>query len=411
MAQRTDAPRASLGAWLTRFGFWCSIIAGVFVAALILGAGSLALFGGSPAQWLLIFLAVGPLIGLLLANAGTGLNYYGIWRVVRGLDEYSARDDALTQVAGTAGNLQGAPAAARAALGCGSLFSVGILGASLIMAMLSYLPEPLPHIGAGLPGGSPTTAVAQATSTPLPTPTTAPSPTPTQLPTATPSPTPSPTPIAFAINGASAVSPASFSGLCSSTRSFSINGTIFTPAGAPGGNVTYRWARSDGSFSSPQTINFAAGQTSRDVADSWTLQAAQGTGAKYTDQIQVSAPNFWFSTFAEFTFGCDFVAQSVTASVAPTVAICGDKKVVATGDITFSPSPGGTVTFYWVRDGESQQETQTFTLQPGATSATVTDTWTIPDQVFPGDHFDAVTLTAPNAITSNQVMFTYQGCD
>jgi hypothetical protein len=225
------------------------------VAALILGAASLALFGGTSAQWLIIFLAAGPLVAVLLANVGTGLNYYGIWRVVRGRDEYSARDDALTQGAGTLGNLQGLPAA----LGCGSLFSVGILAGSLIIAALSYLPEPLLHIGAGLPSGSPTQTplVAQVTPTPFPTPTTAPSPTATQLPTATPS----PTPIAFAIIGANASSPYGFSGVCSSTRSFSINGTIFAPGSTPGGNVTHRWARSDGSFSPSQTITFAARQS------------------------------------------------------------------------------------------------------------------------------------------------------
>jgi hypothetical protein len=369
------------------------------VAALILGAASLALFGGTSAQWLIIFLAAGPLVAVLLANAGTGLNYYGIWRVVRGLDEYSARDDALTQGGGAIGNLQGAPAA----LGCGSVFSIGILAGSLIIAALSYLPEPLPHIGAGLPSGSPTQTplVAQATATPFPTPTTAPSPTATQLPTATPS----PTPIKFAIIGANASSPDGFSGLCSATRPFSINGVINAPPGTPGGNVTYRWARSDGSFSSSQTIAFTAGQTSRDVADSWTLQAAQGTGAKYTDQIQVSAPNAWFSTLAAFTFGCDFVAQSATASM-PTPS-CNDTQVVATGVLTFSPSPGGTVTYYWLRDGEFQQETQTFTLRPGATSAKVTDTWTLPDDVSFGPHTDVVTLTAPNAIGSNQATFFY----
>jgi hypothetical protein len=402
MAQHSDAPRASFGARLNRFGFWCSITAGVVVAALILGSAYLAFSAGTPPQWLALVLAVGPLVGLLLANAGTGLNYYGIWRVVRGLEEYSARDDALTGGAGAISNLQGAPAAARAALGCGSLFSVGILAVSLLTAALSYLPAPLPHIGAGLPSGAPTATqiASQPTATPFPTPTTAPSPTPTALPTATAS----PTPIAFAISGANAVSPASFSGLCSSTKSFSINGSIFAPGGTPGGNVTYRWARSDGSFSSPQTIPFAAGQTSRDVADSWTLQAAQGTGAQYTDQIQVSAPNIWFSTRAQFTFGCRFVAQSATASM-PTPS-CNDTQVDATGVITFSPSPGGAVTYYWVRDGISQP-TQTFTLRPGATSATVTDVWTFPP--FPpfGNNSDVVNVTAPNTVTSNPATFFY----
>lgn|GEM_PF-4413727 len=371
------------------------------MAALILGAASLALFGGTPAQWLIIFLAAGPLVAVLLANAGTGLNYYGIWRVVRGLDDYSARDDALTQGGGAIGNLQGAPAA----LGCGSVFSIGILAGSLIIAALSYLPEPLPHIGAGLPSGSPTQTplVAQPTPTPFPTPTTAPSPTATQLPTATPS----PTPITFAIIGANASSPDGFSGLCSATRPFSINGVINAPPGTPGGNVTYRWARSDGSFSSSQTIAFTAGQTSRDVADSWTLQAAQGTGAKYTDQIQVSAPNAWFSTLAAFTFGCDFVAQSAMASVAPTDPNCDDNQVVATGVITFSPSPGGTVAYYWLRDGELQQPTQTITVKPGATSVTVTDFWTFPPFPFFGDNTDVVKVTAPNAITSNQATYFY----
>jgi hypothetical protein len=402
-AQHSDAPHASFGAWLTRFGFWCSIIAGVIVGALILGSAYFAFSGGAQARWLVLFLAVGPLIGLILANAGTGLNYYGIWRVVRGLDEYNARDDALSQGAGAIGDLQGAPAVARAALGCGSLFSIGILAVSLLTAALSYLPAPLPHVGAGLADGFPSPAqiAVQVTSTPSPTTTTVPSPTPTQLPTATPR----PKPITFTITGANAFNPASFTGLCASTRTFSINGTISAPAGAPSGNATYRWARSDGSFSPSQTIAFAAGQTSRDVTDSWTLQAAQGTGATYTDQIQVSAPNARLSTRAQFTFGCQFVAQGATASANPTVPACNDTQVVVTGVITFSPSPGGTVTYHWTRNGVSQP-IQTFTVAPGATSATVTDFFSLSLANF-GTNTDFVTLTTPNAITSNQATFTF----
>jgi len=298
-----------------------------------------------------VFLAIGPLVGLVLANAGTGLNYYGVWRVVRGRDEYNSRDDALSQGAGAISDLQGAPTAARAALGCGSLFSVGILAVSLLTAALIYLPAPLPHIGVGLADGfsSPTQIVVQATATPSPTITTVLSPTATQPPTATPR----PKPITFIISGANAFNPASFSGLCASSRTFSINGTISAPAGAPSGNATYRWARSDGSFSPSQTIAFAAGQTSRDVTDSWTLQAAQGTGAMYTDQIQVSAPNARLSTRARFTFGCQFLAQGATASANPTVPACNDTQVIVTGVITFSPSPGGTVTYHWTRNGVS----------------------------------------------------------
>jgi hypothetical protein len=316
--------------------------------------------------------------------------------VVRGLDEYDARDDALSQGAGAIGNVQGAPAQARAALGCGSAFSVGILAVSLLTAALSYLPAPLPHIGAGLPGGSP--APTQTTSTVSPTPTTAANATPTQAPTATA--------IVFTVTGASAFNPASFSGLCASSKTFAISGTISAPASAPGGSVTYRWARSDGSFSPAQTIAFAAGQTARSVTDSWTLQAAQGTGARYADHIQVSAPNTQSSTLATFTFGCDFVAQSVSASAAPLHAGCNDTQDIVTGVITFSPSPGGTVTYRWTRDGVSPQPTQTFTLTPGATSASVTDIWNLAAVPF-GSHSDVVTLTAPNALTSNQALFDY----
>jgi hypothetical protein len=406
-AQHSEAPHTSLGAWLPRFGFWCSIIAGVIVGALILGSAYIAFSSGTPARWVVALLAVAPLVALVLANAGTGLNYYGVWRVVRGLDEFNARDDALSQGAGAIGDLQGAPAVARAALGCGSLFSVGILAVSLLTAALSYLPAPLPHVGVGLADGfpPPTQIAVQATATPSATTTTVPSPAPTQLPTASPTATARPRQITFNITGANAFNPASFSGLCASSRTFSINGTILAQAGAPSGNATYRWARSDGSFSLSQTIAFAAGQTSRTVTDSWTLQAAQGTGARYTDQIQVSAPNARSSTLATFTFGCQFVAQSASASANPTVPACTDTQVVVTGVITFSPSPGGTVTYHWIRNGSSQS-TQTFTLAPGETSATVTDFFSLSLANF-GTNTDAVTLTTPNAITSNQATFTF----
>jgi hypothetical protein len=404
LVQLSGAARASVGAWLTRFGFWCSIIAGVIMAAVILGSAYFDFSGGAQAPWLVLFLAVGPLIGLALANTGAGLNYYGIWRVIRGLEEYSARDDALTQGAGALGNLKDAPAQARATLGCGSLFSVGILAVSLLMAALSYLPAPLPHIGAGLSGDppAPTQIASQATATPFPTQAPSPSPTATQLPTATPG----SRPITFTVTGANAFNPASFSGLCSPTRIFSINGTIVAASGAPGGNVTYRWARSDGSFSPSQTIAFAAGQTSRAVTDSWTLQAGQGTGATYTDQIQVSAPSARLSTQAQFTFGCQFVAQGATASANPTIPTCNDTQVIVTGVITFSPSPGGMVAYHWTHNGGPPEPTQTFTLAPGATSATVTDFFSLSLANF-GTNTDFVTLTTPNAISSNQATFTF----
>jgi hypothetical protein len=406
-AQHSDSSRASFGARLTHVGFWCSISAGGIVGALILGSTYLALSSGTPARWLVVLLAVGPLVGLVLANAGAGLNYYGLWRVVSGQDEFNARDDALAQGAGALGDLRGAPAAARAALGCGSFFNVGILAVSLLTAALSYMPAPLPHIGAGLPDGfpAPTQSAIQATATPFPTTTTVPSPTALQPPTATPTATPRPKPITFSITGANAFSPASFSGLCTSPRTFSINGTISAPASAPAGNATFRWARSDGSFSPSQTIAFAAGQASRDVTDSWTLRATQGTGATYTDQIQVSAPNTRLSTLAQFTFGCQFVAQSASALASPAIPACTDTEVDVTGVITFSLSPGGTVSYHWTRNGISQA-TQTFTLAPGVTSATVTDIFSLSQANF-GTNTDSVTLTAPNALTSNEATFTF----
>jgi hypothetical protein len=407
MAEQTLMSEGGFAGRLTRLGFWCSVVSGLILGVVLLG--NLYLYATQPAHalWLLILLNGGPVLGLLLANIGTMLNYYGIWRILRGKDAYSARDDALGQLAGVPGNLQGLPMA----LGCGSLFSVGILALALAISLATAAPPPLHLLGVVVPS-TPPTPVVQVT----PTPTSTATPTPTPIPTATPPPTATatPVPVGFSVDAARASGPGNFNGICAPSMSFSFTGTIFVPAGTTGGTVTYGWQRSDGSAGAPQTVTFSAGETAKTVGDTWTLTAAQGTGATYADKIQVSAPNVWFSTPGTFAYTCQLRVQSISASANPTFfdACAASGSITFTATLTLSPSGGGSVTYYWVRDGGGLA-TRTVMIAPGATATTVTDVWSwvYPDGPSTGDHYEQLVAMAPNSVASNQAHSTGGGCN
>lgn len=86
------------------------------------------------------------------------------------------------------------------------------------------------------------------------------------------------------------------------------------------------------------------------------------------------------------------------------------RDITFTAALTVSPSPGGPVTYHWVRDGMTLMP-QTVTIAPGATTATVTDVWNWTYFGSPGDHYEQMVVTAPNSRASNQAHSTGGGCN
>ncbi len=75
MSEKTITSEGGFAARLTRLGFWCSIVSGLILGVVLLG--NLYLYAAHPGHtlWLLTLLDSGPVLGLLLANIGTMLNY------------------------------------------------------------------------------------------------------------------------------------------------------------------------------------------------------------------------------------------------------------------------------------------------------------------------------------------------
>ena len=172
---RGTPPRASIiPAQLGRLAWLCTVVSGLLLAGVLVGNALLLLVGFAPTLWLIALVDIGPLIALFLGNVATILGYYGTWRILRRLDEYSVRDDAKNQLLQVPGMAQDLPRALSRRLGCVHVVTLGTLAVSLVVTGLTLAPPPLRALGV---------AVVVA----------APTPTPTVLPTATAASPPTPT--------------------------------------------------------------------------------------------------------------------------------------------------------------------------------------------------------------------------
>lgn len=227
---------------VSRVGLYATCAAAVLLVVAIGSDLDVLALHASLVGWLALLVGMAPLVALLLSTLASYINYYGVWRIVRGKDEYDAHEDLKSHAADVPQALQ-AMLAGRA--GCVPAASTVVLGLSLLLAVTSSLPAQTPFIGelgtwqARLDGSvraAPTFSPAPtATPTPAATPIPTATPSPTPKPTATPSPTPIPVMIKFSI------SPTSASWDCN---------TSAAPAPQPitldnsGSNVSVRWQAS-----------------------------------------------------------------------------------------------------------------------------------------------------------------------
>lgn len=149
--------------------------------------------------WLALLVGTGPLVALLLTTVASYLNYYGVWRVLRGKDEFDAGADLKAHAADL-------PQAAQSLLagraGCLPVASILLLVLSLLLAVPTALPLRTPVVGSlgtwsGRVGDLTLGAAAARAHRPIavPQPTDMPTAATTAIPTVTPSPTATPTPI------------------------------------------------------------------------------------------------------------------------------------------------------------------------------------------------------------------------
>lgn len=190
VTEKTANAAPPLPRLLGRLGLYATYVAAALLTLVI--AGDLAvLVGHTPLEgWLALLVGTGPLAALLLSNLASYINYYGVWRILRGKDEYDTRQDLKSHAADVPQAMQGMLAGRT---GCLPLASVVLLLFSLLLGTTTILPPQTPFIGilgawSGHVGDLSFNAVPA-------TPTTAPSPTvtPTAMPTPTMTAVPTPT--------------------------------------------------------------------------------------------------------------------------------------------------------------------------------------------------------------------------
>jgi hypothetical protein len=182
-----------------RLGLYATYVAAALFIVVIAGDLDVLVRRAPLVGWLALLVGTGPLVALLLSTVASYVNYYGVWRILRGKDEFDAGQDLKSHAADI-------PQAAQTMLagrtGCLPVASVVLLFFSLLLAVTTTLPPETPFIGElgtwnGHLGDLAFSAVpATPTVAPTPTalPTATPTPTPTPMPTATPTPRPTPTP-------------------------------------------------------------------------------------------------------------------------------------------------------------------------------------------------------------------------
>ena len=244
------------------FGLYATYVAAALITLII--AGDLnVLVGHAPmAGWQSVLVGAGPLVALLLCTLAGYSNYYGVWRIVRGKDQYDAGQDLKSHAADIPQAVQSALAGRS---GCLPAVSTALLVCSVLLAVTTILPPNIPLVGelgtwnthpSGLALTSRTT---RATVAPMPTATLllllTPTATSMPRPVATATPTPIPPVINFSISPTSATSTGCVNGTPPSSQSITLDNR--------GSNVAVSWRASavetDQSGHLWATINPASG--------------------------------------------------------------------------------------------------------------------------------------------------------
>lgn len=196
-------------------GLYATYVSAALFVILIAGDLDVLVRGAPLVGWLALLIGTGPLVALLLSTIASYINYYGVWRILRGKDEFDAGQDLKSHATDI-------PQAAQAMLagraGCLPAISTMLLFVSLLLAGATSLPPETPFVGAlgtwSSHVGNLTLNVAPETPGVAPTPTATPAVMPTPTATATPSPTATPTPTPIPVIITFSIAPTQASWYC-----------------------------------------------------------------------------------------------------------------------------------------------------------------------------------------------------
>jgi hypothetical protein len=201
--QSASTHPARLPQVLGRLGLYATYVAAALVSVVIAGDLFVLLHHPPLVGQLAVLVGAGPLVAMLLSTFASYVNYYGVWRILRGKDEYDAGQDLKSHASDIPQALQMLLAGRT---GCLPAASTALLLVALLLMAATSVPPATPAIGAlgtwhdhvgaivsYAPTDTPTatalpTATATATALPLPTATTLPLPTATATATSTPGP-------------------------------------------------------------------------------------------------------------------------------------------------------------------------------------------------------------------------------
>jgi hypothetical protein len=180
VSEQSTKPAPFLPRAIGRLGLYATYVAAALLTLVIAGDVGVLTQQAPLVGWLALLVGMGPLVALLLSTLAGYANYYGVWRIARGKDEYDAGQDLKSHAADV-------PQAAQAMLanraGCLPAASTMLLVLTLLVVLANDLPPQTPLLGAlaTWSGGQPE-PTATPTLTATPTPTDTPTPTPTPIP-------------------------------------------------------------------------------------------------------------------------------------------------------------------------------------------------------------------------------------
>ncbi|HZU67734.1 MAG TPA: hypothetical protein VFA09_10705 [Ktedonobacteraceae bacterium] len=286
----------------------------------------------------------------------------------------------------------------------GALAAV-VIAAILVGSLLFVLSHSRQPASGGQPNHGQTTPIVQ------------PSPTsrPANTPTATNTPTPTKTPVTFQVTGIDmAVQPSSIAGLaCGSNLTVTYTATFHVPANSPGGTVDFTYTVDNGRGSTPASIQFAPGQTTKTYTFTSSGALSPDNTFPGNGGVMTTSPNSITSKLIKPTGTCtqqtSFQVTGVDLVVSPSsiAGIACNTQVTFTYTATFhaaAGSGGGTVQFMWTANNGRSSTNASVTFAPGQTTKTYTFSVSgtlPPDHTFPG--VAEVITTSPNSVNSPQV--------
>ncbi|HET8843237.1 MAG TPA: serine/threonine-protein kinase [Ktedonobacteraceae bacterium] len=258
-----------------------------------------------------------------------------------------------------------------------------------------------------LTGGTPTIASSAQPANHL-----TPGSTSTSTSTATVTTTSTPVNTGLTVTGVSAsVSPTSYQGSCSNPLALTFTGTIRAAPGSSGGTVSYTWLRSDNVTGPVQTVTFKPGDTAHTVTTSWQGPTSNGTTTLW-ETLKTISPNTKTSSQALIQITCvpnPLTVTGINVSGTEDLTNC----IIAfslTAVISISANaPAGSLTYTWILSDGTTVGPSTISIAASQQQATINYRWETTGPIRP-TYSAMLRVTSPNAIDSNQPVFTTMHC-